>query len=142
MQVSQTMAYAVHAILLLNKAEPGVPVSCAYLAETGDMPERYLLQILRSLVNRGILESVRGVEGGYLLARSLGKISLLDLSEALHEPVVEHAKLKSDLPGESRIAFQNALERVSAAARKELGRISLRELAPKDEPKTQRRARR
>lgn len=130
MQISQTLAYAVHAVLLLEKAEPGTPVSCPQLALTGGMPERYLLQILRSLVNSGILESVRGVDGGYLLARSVNKISLLDLSDALREPIVARAKLKSELPLESRKPFQNALDRIARAARRESARISVSELIP------------
>jgi Rrf2 family protein len=142
MQVSQTMAYAVHAVLLLKKAEPGIPVSCSQLAVEGGMPERYLLQILRSLVTHGILESVRGVEGGYLLARSLRKVSLLDLSEALHDPLIGSVKLKSELPDESREPFQKALDRVAAAARKELASITLAQLIPRAKSKSRSKARR
>jgi Rrf2 family protein len=130
MQNLQSIAYAVHAVLLLERAEPGSPVPCSQLAVAGEMPERYLLQILRSLVNQGILESSRGADGGYLLARSVRKISLLDVSEALHKIDISQAKLKSELPMESRRPFQKALVRVAAATNNALARISIADLIP------------
>ncbi len=52
------------------------------------MPERFLLQILRNLVTHGILQSTRGVEGGYSLERSPQEISLLEVIEAIDGPLI------------------------------------------------------
>lgn len=51
------------------------------------MPERFLLQVLRTLVNEGLLKSTRGVDGGYRLAKPASQISLLDIVEAVDGPI-------------------------------------------------------
>ena len=76
MKLSRTVAYALQATLQLAQAKSGSPVPCSQLAATGHMPERFLLQVLRSLVTHGILQSTRGVEGGYTLERKPEDITL------------------------------------------------------------------
>ena len=60
MKISRTIGYAVQAMVQLAETEDVGPVSCRRLAEAGGMPERFLLQILRSLVTSGLLRSTRG----------------------------------------------------------------------------------
>jgi Rrf2 family protein len=57
------------------------------LSKLGDMPERFLLQVLRTLVNEGLLKSTRGVDGGYRLSRPLSQITLLEIVEAIDGPI-------------------------------------------------------
>ena len=87
MKLSRTVVYALHAILQLAQAKGESPVPCSRLAAKGGMPERFLLQVLRSLVTHGILSSTRGVDGGYRLAQSADEISLLDVIEAIDGPL-------------------------------------------------------
>ena len=47
------------------------------------MPEGYVLQILRKLRMAGLLNSTRGVQGGYNLARPIDQISVMDVCDAL-----------------------------------------------------------
>jgi Rrf2 family protein len=81
MKLSRTAAYAIGATLQLANTEPGCPISCKSLANSGSTPPRFLLHILRTLVRRGVLASARGVEGGYFLARPPERVSLLDIVE-------------------------------------------------------------
>jgi len=83
MKLSRTFTYAVQAVLELSRAEPGQTLTCKELADRGKMPERFLLQILRSLVTKGLLRSNRGVHGGYRLNCPAEEISLLDVLEAV-----------------------------------------------------------
>jgi Rrf2 family protein len=87
MKISRTVGYAVQAMVQLAATEDEGPVSCRRLAEAGGMPERFLLQILRSLVTNGLLRSTRGVEGGYRLARRADEISMLDIFESIDGPL-------------------------------------------------------
>src|SRR5436190_23714908 len=87
MKLSRTVEYAVQAMLQLAEHTPGAPVACSRSAATAQMPERFLLQILRNLVTHGILNSTRGVEGGYTLERPADQISLLDVIEAIDGPL-------------------------------------------------------
>jgi len=92
------------------------------------MPERFLLQILRKLVSHGILESTRGVEGGYSLGRSPQEISLLDLIEALGGPLTSTLPLHDRLPAESKLKLERALKGLAEYTRRELRAIKLSHL--------------
>jgi Rrf2 family protein len=127
MKLSRTVAYAVQATLLLAEANSHAPVPCSQLASQGNMPERFLLQILRQLVTHGILHSTRGVDGGYSLERPPAEISLLDVIEAIDGP------LNSALPpGEGLISCETrlcqALENVTRVSRQQLQSIKLADL--------------
>jgi Rrf2 family protein len=90
------------------------------------MPERFLLQILRSLVKQGILSSTRGVEGGYVLMRD--DISVLDVIEAIEGPQTYELVFGEGLPQESRQKLTSALEDVAETARNQLKSIKFAQL--------------
>ena len=128
MKVSRTMAYAVQALLQLAAADAEGPISCSHLAREGHMPERFLLQILRSLVTSGILRSIRGVEGGYLLAKPPQEISMLEIYEACDGRLDTTVPALKGFPEGSREALSNVMDRIAAAARRELSRVSVADL--------------
>lgn len=130
MKLSRTVAYAVQATLQLAQADPRSPVPCSRLASAGQMPERFLLQILRSLVTHGILQSTRGVDGGYSLARKPSEISLLDVIEAIEGPLTTVLPVEASLPDASHSRLTAALDQVAASQRKQLAAIKLSELLP------------
>lgn len=130
MKLSRTVSYAVQAALQLAQAEPGIPVPCSQIASAGQMPERFLLQILRNLVTHGILSSTRGVDGGYRLDRKPDDISLLEVIEAVEGPITSNLPIQEGLAHESRSKLQTALEEVSTVARRELSSIKLSQLLP------------
>ena len=129
MKLSRTVSYAVRATLELARSDPLTPVPCSKLAAAGDMPERFLLQILRVLVTHGILRSTRGVEGGYSLLRSPDEISLLEVIEAIDGPMAREASPGgADGEGDSSSALQSALLHVTQTARQQLQAIKLSQL--------------
>jgi Rrf2 family protein len=67
--------------LALNYREDE-PVLMRDIAARQDLPEKYLEQILIPLRNAGLVRSVRGAKGGYMLARSSSEITLLEIVEA------------------------------------------------------------
>ena len=92
------------------------------------MPERFLLQILRNLVNHGILQSTRGVEGGYTLERRPEEISLLQIIEAIEGPLNSNMPISDSLPLECQEQLRDALKEVTATARRQLDAIKLSSL--------------
>jgi Rrf2 family protein len=128
MKVSRTIAYAIHATLQLAGGESGVPIPCSRLANEGHMPERFLLQILRSLVTRGLLRSTRGVEGGYCLARPPEQISLRDIVEAFDNPLNPSVPLLDGLSAEVRKRLMGTLSNASLAAHQELEKLTVADL--------------
>ncbi|MEM9186608.1 MAG: Rrf2 family transcriptional regulator [Planctomycetota bacterium] len=129
MKVSRTIAYAVQALLQLSTAPEGIPVACGRLAADGRMPERFLLQVLRNLVRAGILRSVRGVEGGYVLNRDPATVSVLDVFEAFDNPIIPSVPPLEGLSDSAQKQLLAAMGRVATSARRELARITVADLA-------------
>ncbi|MEW4564178.1 Rrf2 family transcriptional regulator [Bremerella sp. JC770] len=128
MKLSRTVAYALQATMQLAVSDSDTPVPCSQIAAKGDMPERFLLQVLRSLVNHGVLRSTRGVDGGYMLIRSPGEISLLDVIEAIEGPLDSKLPLPADPEDFTQQNLQQALQEVTATARQQLESIKISQL--------------
>ena len=97
------------------------------------MPERFLLQILRSLVTHGLLRSSRGVDGGYTLTRPPEDITLMDVFDAFDNPLIPSIPPIDALPDEARHALMKSLNRAAAAARRELAGLSLADMLAAEE---------
>lgn len=128
MKVSRSMAYAVQALQQLAIADSKSPIPCNLLAREGQMPERFLLQILRTLVNNGLLNSIRGVEGGYVLAKPAEEISLLDVFEAFDTPIVPSIPPLPSLSEYSRTQMSQSMNRLAGLVRGELSQTSIADL--------------
>jgi Rrf2 family cysteine metabolism transcriptional repressor len=70
MTVSVKGEYALQALLDLAAQRPGEPVKIAEIAKRQKIPQKFLELILAGLKQGGFVESRRGAEGGYLLARA------------------------------------------------------------------------
>jgi len=62
-------------------------VEAKLIAEEEHIPIRFLLKILRLLTKDGLVNSHRGVNGGYALARHPSQITLLDVVKAIEGPI-------------------------------------------------------
>jgi Rrf2 family transcriptional regulator, cysteine metabolism repressor len=125
MRLSHSVAYAIQAALQLAGNGHHRPISCGKLAECGHMPERFLLQVLRSLTKQGILQSVRGGTGGFCLNRDPSDISLLELIEAVDGPLCTGLPANSHIPAQSSLLLQNTLQRVVETTRGQLAAMKL-----------------
>jgi Rrf2 family protein len=130
LRISRAATYGLLATIQLSESTSSPPVPCSQLAKLGDMPERFLLQVLRTLVNQGLLRSTRGVDGGYRLSKPLSQISLLDIVEATDGPIHPELPQISGLSGPAQRKLTEALGDIAADAKKRLGGISLATLKP------------
>ena len=128
MKLSRTVAHGVRATIQLSQRPSGSLIPCSKLASEGNMPERFLLQVLRNLVNHGILRSVRGVAGGYALTRPPEQISLLDVIEAIEGPMNFGDPAGDGLPVTSQNKLQDSLEEITSTARDQLEAIKFSQL--------------
>jgi Rrf2 family protein len=87
MRVSAKTDYALRAAVELAAAPEGTPVKGEKLATTQSIPLRFLENILLQLRHAGIVESRRGADGGYRLARPASEISLADVIRAIDGPL-------------------------------------------------------
>jgi Rrf2 family transcriptional regulator, cysteine metabolism repressor len=69
MHISVKGDYALHAVFDLSLQRPGEPIKIADVARRQRIPQKFLELILSGLKQGGFVESRRGAEGGYLLAR-------------------------------------------------------------------------
>ncbi|NTW30820.1 MAG: Rrf2 family transcriptional regulator [Candidatus Moranbacteria bacterium] len=83
MKISKKAYYGLRAAVSLAEADG--PVSARELAEREHIPEDFLEKILQKLRKVGIVESTKGVEGGYALIRK--DISVWDILKSLDGPV-------------------------------------------------------
>ena len=87
MRVSAKTDYALRAAVELAAAPEGVPVKGEKLSTSQSIPLRFLENILLQLRHAGIVESRRGAEGGYRLARPAAEITLADVIRAIDGPL-------------------------------------------------------
>lgn len=78
-ELSNKSEYALLALLeLADRYTSGESLQIRQMAMLQDIPNRYLEQLLATLRRRGLIKSIRGAKGGYVLARDPRTITLLD----------------------------------------------------------------
>lgn len=85
--LSQTVGYAVLALGHLAKVKEAVFVRD--IAEATAIPGPYLAKLINMLSRKSLVMTQRGLRGGVMLARPAAEITLMEICEALDEPVVQ-----------------------------------------------------
>lgn len=86
MLVTRKTDYAVRCILYLAQANEQVANVTAVSREM-KIPKTFLAKIFQKLARAGLVESVRGMNGGFRLAKKPDHITLLDIMEAIQGPL-------------------------------------------------------
>lgn len=86
MRVSAKADYAVRAAVELASSEAG-PIKGERLADSQDIPMKFLENILGELKHAGLVRSQRGTEGGYWLAKPPEEITIADVIRAVEGPL-------------------------------------------------------
>ena len=90
MNISSRCDYALRAMIeLARRAPSGKPCTATSIAEQRDIPEKYLVHILLQLKRAALVQSIRGAQGGYVLARPPESVSLLDIVVAVDGPLLQ-----------------------------------------------------
>jgi Rrf2 family transcriptional regulator, iron-sulfur cluster assembly transcription factor len=87
MRLSTKGRYAVMAMVDLAQNSSGDPVSLAEIAERQEISLSYLEQLFAMLRKNGLVRSVRGPGGGYLLAQDRRETRIADIILAVDEPI-------------------------------------------------------
>ena len=85
MLVTRETDYAVRTVLYLARDSDRM-ANVTEVARAMHIPKSFLAKILQRLVRSHILASMRGVKGGFTLARKPTEISLLDILESIQGP--------------------------------------------------------
>lgn len=115
----------------------GEPLQIRQIAAAQNIPDRYLEQLLATLRRGGLVRSLRGAKGGYLLARDPWKITLLDIINCL-EGLENQANESDCLPKTVENAVvQEVWQEVKTAAQSILQQRTLQELLEKRDARRQ-----
>lgn len=87
MKLSTKGRYAVMAMVDLASHSSGNPVALADIAERQEISLSYLEQLFGKLRKGGLVKSVRGPGGGYLLSRTAQQMRISDIILAVDEPI-------------------------------------------------------
>jgi Rrf2 family protein len=129
MKLSRASNYALQALAYMAGHSAGKPAASHRVADARGIPERFLLKVLKPLVDARVLLSLKGPHGGYRLARPAKDITLLEVVEAVDGPI------RSEAPGVGKnggAALDRKLQAVCDAAadltRQRLAKTTLAEL--------------
>lgn len=99
MKISTKGRYGLRALIDLAEYSEIEPVSISSIAARQGISERYLEQLMTMLKKAGLVKSIRGAAGGYVLAKEMHTISVGDVLRALEgklEPVECAANLEEN----------------------------------------------
>ena len=83
MKLSTKGKYGLRALIDLAQYSEDSPVSITSIARRQDISERYLEQLMSKLKKAGLVKSIRGANGGYVLAKEAIYFYLVDVLLAL-----------------------------------------------------------
>ncbi len=87
--VPTRIRYALRALIRLRSHDPASgPLALHQIAHEERISVKYLESIFTQLRRAGIVHSIRGAEGGYLLARPASDVSILTIIEAVEGPLI------------------------------------------------------
>ena len=102
---------------LARHFQSGASLRIEQLASEQGIPHNYLVQILIELKSQKIVKSIRGKDGGYILARPPAEITLADVLRSVHGEVFDSPALSDQqCPPELRAAWKKLQKAVDEAA--------------------------
>jgi Rrf2 family cysteine metabolism transcriptional repressor len=110
--ITSKSPYAVAALAELGRAGGPEPVPIGELARRREMPVQFLEQLFAVLRRAGVVNSQRGVKGGYRFARDPSQVSVLEVVELLDGPLGRDA---DGVFGDASKAARDVLEQTSIA---------------------------
>ena len=129
MKLTHASSYALNALAHLAAAGDGVPVASHHIARARDIPERFLLKVLRQLVSAQVVRSLKGPHGGYRQARPAAKVTVLEVVEAVDGPLRAEVPPVGDGKDGLDARLEEVCDQVADRVRRRLGKVRLSDLA-------------
>lgn len=123
MRITHEADYAIRVVYCLAYA--GHRLSAKEISEQTGVTQRFALKILRKLIQADLIQSFKGVSGGYILNRTPDTISLGEIIESIDGPIAINHCLSNEfdctrVAHKSECGFQKVFVSVNAMLRKEL----------------------
>jgi len=130
LKITRLSDYAVAVMAQMATATPGVQTAKGLAARTG-LPQPAVSKILKTLARSKLVQSHRGMQGGYRLAREASRVSVVEVIEAVEGPV---ALTDCGTPALSECEFQGQCSvqanwlRINQVVRRALANISIEDM--------------
>ncbi len=99
-------------------------ITAETIAERRHIPEKYLVHVLLQLKRAGLVRSVRGAQGGYLLGRPADAITLLDIVTVIDGPILAPFPVQDEAAAGLAPIWREAAAKIAA----ELAKITIRSI--------------
>ena len=149
MRVSLKATYGIMAMIDLaihnDNHNRTVPIQSKAIARRQAIPVRFLEQVLHAMKQVGLVESVRGAQGGYVLAKMPSELSLAEIVEALDGPLTTPKQARASHRRVSgRTSFDSLINDIWAQVRQAelnvLSAVTLKDLVDRHRQLEQERA--
>lgn len=104
--LNKASRYGLYAVVSMAR-DPEALITAATIAQEFDISQNHVAKVLQQLSRAGLVQSVRGLRGGYQLARAPSAITMLDVVECLDGPM-QGACSACTLLGTARCGERNA----------------------------------
>src|SRR5438309_11282951 len=128
MKLTRASSYALHAVAYMASQKSDKPVASHNIAQARNIPERFLLKVLKPLVSARVLLSIKGPNGGYRLARPASDISMLEILEAVDGPIRGQAPLLEENNGPLNTKLEAICRQSAGQVRKHREQVRISEL--------------
>ena len=129
MRISTAAELGIRGMAYLAVNYQNGPVSMAKICQEQKLPRQYMLKIFAALGRAGFVRGNRGRGGGYALARAPGKISILDIIEAVEGPLAlnfcQNRPSQCRWNNDSKCRIRPMWEELQAITAKKLGQFHL-----------------
>lgn len=126
--ISQTAEYALRAIVYLAM-NPGNAFTTQQISLTTKVPAAYLSKVLQSLVRAGLVQSQRGLGGGFILTKAPERINILEVLDAV-DPIqrIRRCPLGLKAHGTTLCALHKKLDDATAIIEKTFADTTIAEI--------------
>jgi Rrf2 family protein len=128
MKLTRASSYALHAVAFMAAQKHDRPIASHLIAQARGIPERFLLKVLKPLVQARVLLSIKGPNGGYRLARPAADISMLEILEAVDGPIRGQSPLSEEGNGALNHKLEVICKENADQTRKHLEKIRINQL--------------
>ncbi|CAH2030409.1 RrF2 family transcriptional regulator [Trichlorobacter ammonificans] len=133
MELTRKGDYAIRGIIYLASQPPDKISLLSDIAAAVDVPQTFLAKIFQQFSKSGIVRSYRGTGGGFVLASTPDKVTLLEVVEAVEGPITPNRCAVG--PGQcSRDGYctvHPVWVRIQQEVRRSLAEITLKDLVQK-----------
>jgi len=128
MKLSSKGRYATRILLCVSRLEGDLPVSKRRIAEQEGISTDYIEQIIVPMKNAGLVRSVRGLRGGFRLAKDPADITIFDILSASEGDINLVGCLAEGCSRSDACVVQRVWQGASDELREYFSKITLKEL--------------